>query len=307
VLTYRREEELRTLVPMLLEELASARTAASTVTGIEVLVVDNDPDRGAAPVVLPMTQDAPVRYVAEPTPGIAAARNRALDEAAADGIVVFIDDDERPVPGWLTAILRTWEEHHCAAVGGPVEAVLTGEIDPWITAGGFFERTFRSGFRTGEPVAVAPTGNILLDMTAINRHGLRFDASLGLAGGEDTLFTRSLVASGEQIIWCVEAVVLDPVPSSRLTRRWVVSRVFHVSNASINAIRRSATSRVASVLVRCRYAVMGGARLVLGSSQVVAGTLTGQVRLQARGAGIAARGAGALTAAMGLRFQEYRR
>jgi succinoglycan biosynthesis protein ExoM len=307
VLTFRRNDDLAALLPQLLEHIEDARTAYGEEFSFEVLVVDNDPDGGAVAVTRPFDGTGLVRYVVEQQPGIAAARNRALDEARPDGIVVFIDDDERPSPGWLRLMLGTWREHRSAAVGGPVEAYFDGEIDPWIAAGGYFNRGFRSGFRTGSPVKVAPTGNILLDMARINAVSLRFDSSLGLSGGEDTLFTRQLVERGEQIIWCNEAEVKDPVPPARLTRRWVVSRVFFVSNSSINASLMLATSWFAAAKVRLRYGATGSARLVLGAGQTVAGTLGRDQRLQARGVGKAARGAGALAAVLGFRFEEYRR
>jgi succinoglycan biosynthesis protein ExoM len=307
VLTFRRDDDLRALLPMLLEQLDDAAPLdGSSRFRAEVLVVDNDPAGGAESVVRQLSS-ARVRYVCEPTPGIAAARNRALDEAPVDGLVVFIDDDERPEPHWLARLLDTWSEHRPAAVGGPVEAVLEGAVDPWIAAGQFFHRAFREGLRTGMSVVVAPTGNILLDMSRINAHGLRFDRSLGLSGGEDTLFTRQLVGSGETIVWCQEAVVLDPVPPSRLTRQWVVRRVFHVSNASISASIRLAPSPRERLRVRARYLATGSGRVAVGGVQSILGTLVRRQRWQALGVARCARGAGAVAAVAGLQFEEYRR
>lgn len=307
VLTFRRNDDLRELLPELLEHLASAERSLPFPVTAGVLVVDNDPDGGAEPVVAPYVGSSPVRYVAEPTPGIAAARNRALDEAPPEGLVVFLDDDERPLEGWFEGMVTTWHEHRSAAVGGPVEAVLRGDVDPWIVAGGFFERDFRREFRTGHPVTVAPTGNLLLDMSRINAKGLRFDASIGLSGGEDTLFTRQLVDAGEQIIWCQEAAVLDPVPPSRLTRRWVMRRVFFVANASTRASLRTPGPVRRRLLFRARYATTGVARVLIGAAQLLTGTASRSPRRQARGAGTTARGLGATTAVLGLRFDEYRR
>ena len=308
VLTYRRNDDLRGLLPMLAEHVSEAnalRPDSGATFRAGVLVVDNDPAGGAASVEELAAEH--VRYVHEPVPGIAAARNRALDEAPADALVVFIDDDERPEEHWLVRLLTTWDEHRPAAVGGPVEAVLDGPIDPWIEAGRFFHRAFREGLRTGQSVLVAPTGNILLDMSRINAHRLRFDSSLGLAGGEDTLFTRQLVESGEQIVWCQEAVALDPVPPDRLTRRWVVRRVFFVSNASISASIRLAGTLRERWRVRARYLGTGSARVVLGALQAAAGTVLFQRRIQARGVSKFVRGLGAVAAVIGLRFEEYRR
>src|SRR3954469_16278179 len=66
VLTYRRTDRLAGLLPQLVQQAAAV--------GAAVLVVDNDPEASARPVAA----GSPVRYVHEPRPGIAAARNRAL-------------------------------------------------------------------------------------------------------------------------------------------------------------------------------------------------------------------------------------
>ncbi len=72
---------------------------------IRVLVIDNDPAGSGEAVVSALDSDA-VRYVHEPRPGIAAARNRALDEAASYDLLIFIDDDEWPNPTWLQSLLE---------------------------------------------------------------------------------------------------------------------------------------------------------------------------------------------------------
>ena len=81
-LTYRRPTELATLLPRLVDQAQRAAVRAS------VLVIDNDPDGGARATC----EGQPIRYVHEPRPGIAVARNRALDESPDADLLVFIDD-----------------------------------------------------------------------------------------------------------------------------------------------------------------------------------------------------------------------
>ena len=118
--TYRRPAELRALLPRLAEQ-ADALTASSTCT-VEVLVVDNDAEGSAARTVRETVPQA--RYVVEPQPGVSAVRNRALEESPGSDLLVFIDDDELPGPGWLAALVSAWQEWRCAAVTGPVLASL---------------------------------------------------------------------------------------------------------------------------------------------------------------------------------------
>ena len=88
----------------------TGRTAGETVSDVEVLVIDNDAQgsgREAAlsaaaaagvPVRTPSEDrvepgGVSVRYVVEERPGVAAVRNRALDETTERDLLIFIDDD----------------------------------------------------------------------------------------------------------------------------------------------------------------------------------------------------------------------
>ena len=212
--TYQRPDELARTLRTILAQIDDAGLTA------RIQVVDNDPTGSAAGTITALGDDR-VRYVQEPTPGIAAARNRALDEAADDDVLIFIDDDEDPQPGWLVNLLTVYRANGVAAVVGPVVSEYDGALDEWILAGGFFERR---RLATGTSVEAAATNNLLLDLNRIRSLGLRFDQQFGLSGGSDTLFTRQLTGAGEQIIWCDQAVVVDHVPTARMTRGWVLRR-----------------------------------------------------------------------------------
>ena len=181
VLTYRRPAELAALLPELTRQ-ALGRPA------VRVLVIDNDPAASGASVVSSLKSDA-VRYVHEPRPGIAAARNRALDEATSYDLLIFIDDDEWPNPTWLESMLEVHDRTASAAVVGPVISEYAAEPDPWIKAGRFFDRR---RLPSGTLIDVAATNNLLLDLRQVRAFGLRFDEAFGLSGGSDTLFTREL-------------------------------------------------------------------------------------------------------------------
>ncbi len=76
---------------------------------VSVLVVDNDPAGIVAELV---TRTAPthipVRYVIEKELGIAAARQRVLDESSGADLLQFVDDDEVPDPHWLRRMVAAW-------------------------------------------------------------------------------------------------------------------------------------------------------------------------------------------------------
>jgi GT2 family glycosyltransferase len=298
--TFRRPDDLRTLLPLLLEhvrEVSAGRYSA------DVLVVDNDPEGSAAATVAAV--GAPeLRYVAEPAPGIAAVRNRALAEAADAMLLAFIDDDERPEAGWLAALLRTWAATGAAAVSGVVLAEYAREPDPWLLAGDFF---VRRRMPTGTPLDVAACGNLLLDLDQVRALGLRFESSLGLGGGEDTLFTRALARAGGRMVWCDESAAVDRVPADRMTRSWVLTRAWSHGNAAVLTELRLTRGGVARLRVRAGWAARGLLRLGGGGLRAGWGLLSRSARHEARGLRALLRGAGMVGGACGLVFEEYAR
>ena len=294
-LTYRRPGDLRLALPAVLEHVEA-------LPGAELVVVDNDTEPSARSVVEEYAASHPVRYAHEPRPGIAAARNRGLDETSQADVVVFIDDDERPQPGWLTALLDTYRSTGATGVAGRVVSTFDGPVDPWIVAGGFFDRLRRP---TGAPVPVVATNNLLLDARTIRDWGLRFDETFGLSGGSDTVFGLEVLQRGGSLVWCDEAVVVDVVPPGRLTRSWVLRRAFRSGNTASRAAAHVRPG--AAVRVRTGMAGRGVVRLAGGAARLAAGALQRDARLRARGARTAARGAGMLLGSLGYVYSEYRR
>lgn len=297
VLAYRRPDELRAALPLLLAQLGTVSWRG------EVLVVDNDPS-GSGRAVVESADHPAVRYVHETAPGISRARNRALDECADRDVLVFIDDDERPAPGWLSALLDTYQRLRPTAVVGPVTSEFSSQPDPWIVAGGFFNRR---DMPTGTPTSVAATNNLLLDLRAVRDLQLRFDLRYGLTGGSDNLFTRQLVARGGTLVWCAEATVIDVVPAQRLTRGWVVKRTYRMGNGTALVERDMAGPGIAAVATSIRLLASGLLRVVAGCARIVVGGLTGSLAQRAAGARNLARGAGLITGAIGFTYAEYAR
>jgi succinoglycan biosynthesis protein ExoM len=295
MLTYRRPE-------MLAEAVGMLRAQLDLVPGARLLLVDNDEQPSASSAVAEAAGgDVRVRYVHEPTPGIAAARNRALDEAGADAVVVFIDDDEQPSEKWLATLLACWEETGAAAVAGRVVSRFAVDPDPWVMATGVFNRP---RYSTGDLVAAAATNNLLLDMAQVG--ALRFDLGFGLTGGSDTVFTRGLVAAGGRIVWCDEAPVYDLVPADRATRDWVLARASRVGNSD-SRVQVHLAPPGRRGLARVRETMRGVARVVWGGVRLLWGRLAGSVVHDARGTRLVVRGVGMVRGAWGSHVSEYLR
>lgn len=297
VLTFRRTPQLMALIPLL---IAQARGVDRQV---RILVIDNDPQAAARKSVTSLAEPL-VDYVHEARPGIAAARNRALVGAREDELVVFIDDDEVPQPGWLTALLHLHDGTAACGIAGPVVSQYAHPPSDWIAAGRFFDRR---RLATGARLDVAATNNLLLDVAQVRRLGVRFDEDFGLSGGSDTLFTRQLVAAGGVLLWCAEATVVDQVPASRLTRRWVLQKALRSGNSWSRTSLVMAAGPAARTGVRARSSTGGLVRVGGGAAQAVVGLATGDLGHRARGVRTAVRGVGMLAGAMGYVYSEYRR
>jgi glycosyltransferase involved in cell wall biosynthesis len=303
VLTFKRDDDLAQVLPLLVQQVHANRAPE---LAIRILVIDNDPDGSAAERVraLGRTTDVPVVYVNETTPGISAARNRALSESADSRLLVFIDDDEHPTEDWLSILLATWRNLRPIAIIGPVVSEYDVEPEPWVVKGEYFARR---RMPTGTPTGVASTNNLLLDLDFVRDRGIRFDPTLGLSGGEDTMFSRQLVRAGGLIVWCDEAIVVDRVPADRVTRRWVVLRAVSSGNAwSITSVKLAA-SGVERAKTRLGLTASGVLRVLGGTARLTAGVVLRRMDLRARGVRTLARGAGMTTGAWGYKYLEYRR
>lgn len=200
--TYRRVELLPALIGAIRGDAATVEATT------RLLLIDNDPEQSAAAVAAAL--DVP--YLAQPTPGIAATRQAALDAAEPDELVVMIDDDLVPEPGWLAGLLDAWSQHRPAVVMGYVRYVWPEGIDPWIAAGGFMRR---SHYPTGATIDTLATGNVLIDVAQVRALGVGFDVSMGLSGGSDEQFGRDLVAAGGRIVASAESIARDDIVAER--------------------------------------------------------------------------------------------
>ena len=205
IVTYRRVEDLARTVPALLTE------AATVDRGVSMLVVDNDPDGSAEPVVAPYA-DRGVRYLAAAR---ARHRRRAQRRARRRGgrCPPRVRRRRRAPAGRLAgrAARHLGDRPGAAAVSGAVISDFDGTPDPWVAAGRFFDRR---RLPTGTPIEVAATNNLLLDMRQVRAARPALRLALGLSGGSDTLFTRRADQERGHMVWCDEAVVVDRVPSA---------------------------------------------------------------------------------------------
>ena len=301
VTTYLRPSDLAELLPVLGEQ-------ADSVAGeydVRIVVVDNDAAGSARAMV--SRDDSRLRYVCEPEPGIAAARNRALTEAADADVLVFIDDDERPSAHWLARLLETWRTTGAQAVAGPVLTEAPADLDPWIEQGGFLNRNHRAALPTGTQIANAATNNLLLDLAEVRRTGLRFNIAFGLSGGEDTLFTRMFVAGGARIVWDRDASVSEKIRPERLNRSWFLRRAFSYGSTDARVNAYLAATGGPRARARAKSLGDGASRIAAGAGLATFGWMSRSYRRRAWGLQMLYRGVGLVAGGCGVSHLRYAR
>ena len=220
------------LLPRALDSVAGQKRAPQE---FEILVVDNgSTDQTREVVAHYQLQDSRIRYVVEPNPGIAQARNRALAEARGE-YLAFIDDDAWADPDWLTNLLAPIESVTPApeCVVGPVSLVWEGNRPDW------FPDRFESllcRYEMGDvPHFLNADGYLLTTNSLFHREtllqlgGMRTDLGhkrKALIGGEDNDIFNRLIANGHRVYYQPTARVNHPVPKERQTRRFLLRRLF---------------------------------------------------------------------------------
>jgi glycosyltransferase involved in cell wall biosynthesis len=191
----------------------------------EVVVVDNDAAGSAREVVEERRAHGcsfSLLYEIQPKRNIALTRNRTVQLAQGEWLA-FVDDDERAPPAWLGQLVAAAERYDADGVLAPVEPQVPESAPAWIRRGRFYEWGHApSG--TVVPPHMLRFGNVLLRGASLRAEPGPFDVSFGLACGEDHDVLRRLIARGARIVWCDEALVLEPIESRRLSLRWLLHR-----------------------------------------------------------------------------------
>lgn len=201
-----------------------------------IIIIDND---GTDPKMKGVVLDAPlpprtkIYYLVEPTPGISAARNRAVAEAAKLGaeFIAMLDDDEWAPPQWLRELTKVQRETQAAVVGGPVKPVFSDKnqyLNRYASLWGV-ERMFLNG----KPFVFC-TCNFLARMDAVVTLGNEpFDNAYGITGGGDTVFFRKLFRDGHKMAWAENALLCEDMPDSRANLSWLRQRRYRAGNVAV--------------------------------------------------------------------------
>lgn len=224
-----------------LEALVGAMRAQDCPVPFEILAINNN-SSDATPDILYRLAASPgpaLRWVTEPVQGIVAARNRGLAEAIDSDILVFIDDDEMPLPGLLQAAVDAIVNGGAQCVGGRVELDFTTNSRPlWLEDDllGFLAAVDYGDepFWIEGPSTPIWTANVAYDMRLFRDDpDLRFDKRYdrighAVGGGSDAVMFRSLLERGARICYRPDMAVRHSVETWRLRRRYFLMLHYRV-------------------------------------------------------------------------------
>jgi GT2 family glycosyltransferase len=202
----------------------------------EVVVVLNGAERAAARARVAARLHAPlavtVRVEELGRAGLSAARNCGAGVAGGD-VLVYLDDDARPTPDWLSAWRDAFAvDRELAAAGGPIESRWPDRpprwFDPRLSAY-WSELDHRDPSSVVDaPVALRGFGANLGVRAAALRSVGGFDERLGrgspVPGGEETDVLGRLDDAGRSIGWVAGARVRHLVGPDRTRLIWLLRR-----------------------------------------------------------------------------------
>jgi glycosyltransferase involved in cell wall biosynthesis len=214
-----------------LEKLVAAMRAQTCPVPFEILAINNNSTDGTAELLTKLAQSPgpKLRWVTESKQGIVPARNRAIEEALESDALVFIDDDEAPLPGLLQAVSHAIDEEGADCVGGPIKidfepygrpkwldrelSGFLGEIDHGSTA-----------FWIQDDSTPVWSGNVAYRMEIFReRPDLRFDLrynreGIGIGGGSDAIMFRALLNANYRIRYRPDMAITHLVDEWKLNR-----------------------------------------------------------------------------------------
>lgn len=225
-----------------LEKLVAAMRAQTCPIPFELLAVNNNSTDNTLETLtrLASMQGVPLRFVTETGQGIVPARNRALEESIDSDILVFIDDDELPMPGFLEAAYLAIVKEGADCAGGRVSVRFDPFQRPhWLENNllGFLAEVDygTQPFWIENRTTPIWTCNVAY-RTSLFKDGLRFDHRYNrqghaVGGGEDAMMFQAMLDHNARMRYRPDMMVEHFIESCRLKRSYFL-RLHYASGFS---------------------------------------------------------------------------
>ncbi|MBW3084568.1 hypothetical protein KEM60_00756 [Austwickia sp. TVS 96-490-7B] len=223
--TYHRPEGLRRLLRSLRPEI-HGRAA--------VIIADNGCRTDTTAIADSELSSIPHLVIPVPQSGVSQARNALIDTAISRfpqwQWLMMLDDDGWVTPGWLDHLLKAGLTYNADLIGGVVDQRLSQHPSRIVRNSPAAEM---SPFPTGLVPHLAGAQNIGIRRRIVDDLPAPwFDPKLGQIGSEDTDFFTRVSLHGGILAWSAEAVVVEPVPTARLSPKMLLKRAYHANTVN---------------------------------------------------------------------------
>jgi glycosyltransferase involved in cell wall biosynthesis len=200
----------------------------------EVIVVDNCSTDQTKQVVQEFQKmvNIPVIYIFEERLGLSVARNRAIREASGE-YVLFLDDDAVASTNWIGGIIALFDlDPRIGCVGGKIEPAWEGSAPQWLSPE---NRTLYTILDYSDEIVemrkpaipfganVAFRKSVFDSMEAFREDLGRVGSNL-LSSEESELIER--IRTRYTVYYTPHASVLHKIPRSRISRKWLLRRIY---------------------------------------------------------------------------------
>lgn len=173
----------------------------------------------------------PLKIVRGPLPSLSDARNAGIDQAAHD-IILFLDSDAVPEPGWAKAMAETLSHPKCAVAGSRIEPGWPAPPPPFAKARALLDQySLLDLGHEGQVVQKVVGAGFGMDRGKLPEN-FKFDPALGrrdgrLFGGEETDFCKRAQELGQEVHYCGKAAVTHLIQPERMTWSWIAKRMVY--------------------------------------------------------------------------------
>ena len=190
---------------------------------VSIVVANNSLENKPSTIIDEVQKESkfPIYLIDIETLGIPFARNAACEKALALNAdwIIFMDDDEKALPGWLKAYDLALNRYESEVFTGPVHYVFPGDHANWL------KNDNPKLMQDGRTLRSAGTCNVMFSKNILTGNPpLRFDTNMALTGGSDTDFFTRYVHHGGKIVAVSNAIVREYVTDNRVRLIWRLKR-----------------------------------------------------------------------------------
>lgn len=222
---------------------------------VEMLVIDNDCEQSAKPVIEKFREDFPIKinYFVEEKRGLSNAGNKLISEALNLGAthIMMFDDDILPPENQLQIYLDYYEKNQKAVILTAASySKFTKKVPKYIEKNDLFKTS--DSKKTGQIRTDCATGNVFFPATLMSVLNLKFDDKYVFMGGEDGAFFASAGKLGATIVWCKEAFNFELNDEDKANIPWILERSYY-NGYSAAFLKKNNLSKLQRIFLILKY------------------------------------------------------